>query len=138
MSRRHTLHYAGMPAKVASPGRAVARHYAGRVAIDLHTHSTASDGTEAPAVVVERAVEAGLTTLALTDHDTTKGWAEAGDAARRARHPAGAAASRSRAPGATGASTCWPTCPTPTTPTWSASSSGPDTAATPAWTGWSG
>jgi len=82
MSRRHTLHYAGMPAKVASPGRGVARHYAGRVAIDLHTHSTASDGTEAPAVVVERAVEAGLTTLALTDHDTTKGWAEAGDAAR--------------------------------------------------------
>ena len=52
------------------------------MAIDLHTHSTASDGTEAPAVVVRRAVEAGLTTLALTDHDTTQGWAEAGDAAR--------------------------------------------------------
>jgi hypothetical protein len=52
------------------------------VAIDLHTHSTASDGTETPAVVVQRAVEAGLSTLALTDHDTTLGWAEAGDAAR--------------------------------------------------------
>ena len=53
-----------------------------RVAIDLHTHSAASDGTEAPAVVVRRAAEAGLTTVALTDHDTTLGWAEASDAAR--------------------------------------------------------
>ena len=53
-----------------------------RVAIDLHTHSAASDGTEAPAVVVRRAVEAGLTTVALTDHDTTLGWDEAADAAR--------------------------------------------------------
>jgi 3',5'-nucleoside bisphosphate phosphatase len=52
------------------------------VAIDLHTHSTASDGTEAPSVVVQRAVEAGLTTVALTDHDTTLGWDEAADAAR--------------------------------------------------------
>ncbi|HEU5454327.1 MAG TPA: PHP domain-containing protein [Nocardioides sp.] len=51
------------------------------MAIDLHTHSTASDGTEAPSVVVERAVHAGLTTVALTDHDTTLGWAEASDAA---------------------------------------------------------
>jgi predicted metal-dependent phosphoesterase TrpH len=59
-----------------------ARHYAGAVAIDLHTHSSASDGTEPPAVVVQRAVEAGLSTMALTDHDTTLGWAEAADAAR--------------------------------------------------------
>ena len=51
--------------------------------IDLHTHSTASDGTEAPAVVVAQAVAAGLDTVALTDHDTTLGWAEASDAARR-------------------------------------------------------
>ncbi len=58
------------------------RHYAGAVAIDLHTHSSASDGTEAPAVVVQRAVEAGLSTVALTDHDTTLGWGEAADAAR--------------------------------------------------------
>ncbi|HSO65062.1 MAG TPA: PHP domain-containing protein [Ornithinibacter sp.] len=50
--------------------------------IDLHTHSTASDGTEAPAVVVAQAVAAGLDVVALTDHDTTLGWAEAGDAAR--------------------------------------------------------
>ncbi len=57
-------------------------HYAGAVAIDLHTHSSASDGTEAPAVVVQRAVEAGLGTMALTDHDTTLGWEEAEAAAR--------------------------------------------------------
>lgn len=51
--------------------------------IDLHTHSTASDGTEAPALVVERAAEAGIDTIALTDHDTTMGWDEAAAAARR-------------------------------------------------------
>ncbi len=51
--------------------------------IDLHTHSTASDGTEAPAVVMERAAQAGLTTVALTDHDTTIGWDDAASAARR-------------------------------------------------------
>ncbi|WP_377640963.1 PHP domain-containing protein [Oryzobacter terrae] len=51
--------------------------------IDLHTHSTASDGTEAPAVVMERAAEAGLDTVALTDHDTTIGWDDAASAARR-------------------------------------------------------
>lgn len=50
--------------------------------IDLHTHSTASDGTEAPALVVRRAVEAGLEVLALTDHDTTLGWEDASTAAR--------------------------------------------------------
>ncbi len=57
-------------------------HYAGAVVIDLHTHSSASDGTEAPAVVVQRAVDAGLGTMALTDHDTTLGWEEAEVAAR--------------------------------------------------------
>ncbi|TNY36896.1 PHP domain-containing protein [Thermomonospora catenispora] len=45
--------------------------------IDLHSHSTASDGTEPPAHVVRRAREAGLDVLALTDHDTTAGLAEA-------------------------------------------------------------
>jgi len=55
--------------------------------IDLHTHSTASDGTEAPAVVVEQAVRAGLTTLGLTDHDTTLGWDEASGAALRLGMP---------------------------------------------------
>jgi predicted metal-dependent phosphoesterase TrpH len=52
--------------------------------IDLHTHSTASDGTQSPAVVVACAARAGLDVLALTDHDTTAGWAEATPAAARA------------------------------------------------------
>jgi 3',5'-nucleoside bisphosphate phosphatase len=73
----------GEPARRVLAPRARQRHYAGPVMIDLHTHSTASDGTEAPAVVVQRAAEAGLTAIALTDHDTTAGWADAADAARR-------------------------------------------------------
>ncbi len=51
--------------------------------IDLHTHSTASDGTQPPAGVVAEAAAAGLDVVALTDHDTTAGWAEAAGAARR-------------------------------------------------------
>ncbi|NLF06033.1 MAG: PHP domain-containing protein, partial [Actinomycetales bacterium] len=50
--------------------------------IDLHTHSSASDGTEPPAVVVAQAARAGLDVVALTDHDTTAGWDEAAAAAR--------------------------------------------------------
>jgi predicted metal-dependent phosphoesterase TrpH len=50
------------------------------VSIDLHVHSAASDGTQPPAEVVRSAVEAGLEVVALTDHDTTRGWAEAADA----------------------------------------------------------
>jgi predicted metal-dependent phosphoesterase TrpH len=42
--------------------------------IDLHTHSTASDGTEPPAVVVAAAARAGVDVVALTDHDTYAGW----------------------------------------------------------------
>ena len=45
--------------------------------IDLHSHSTASDGTQPPADVVRRARAAGLDVLALTDHDTVAGFAEA-------------------------------------------------------------
>src|SRR4051794_35324976 len=48
--------------------------------IDLHTHSTASDGTRAPAQVMARAAAARLDIVALTDHDTTAGWAEAAEA----------------------------------------------------------
>jgi hypothetical protein len=47
------------------------------VSIDLHTHSFASDGTESPADLVRAAQAAGLTVVALTDHDTTSGWDEA-------------------------------------------------------------
>lgn len=49
--------------------------------IDLHTHSSASDGTDPPARVVADAAAAGLTVVALTDHDTTVGWEPAAAAA---------------------------------------------------------
>ncbi|TFD34807.1 PHP domain-containing protein [Cryobacterium sp. TMT1-19] len=52
--------------------------------IDLHTHSSVSDGTETPSQLVRAAAAAGLGTVALTDHDSTAGWAEAGVAARTA------------------------------------------------------
>ncbi|MFD4585645.1 PHP domain-containing protein [Streptomyces sp. NPDC058423] len=45
--------------------------------IDLHTHSTASDGTDTPAELVRSAAAAGLDVVALTDHDTVGGHAEA-------------------------------------------------------------
>ena len=45
--------------------------------IDLHTHSTASDGTDSPAALVAVAAAAGVDVLAITDHDTTGGWAAA-------------------------------------------------------------
>ncbi|MEO6885290.1 MAG: PHP domain-containing protein, partial [Jatrophihabitantaceae bacterium] len=45
--------------------------------IDLHAHSTASDGTDAPAQLVANAALAGLDVVAITDHDTTAGWDEA-------------------------------------------------------------
>jgi len=50
---------------------------------DLHVHSFASDGTDPPARVVERAAAAGLAAMALTDHDTTAGLREAIEAGRR-------------------------------------------------------
>ena len=45
--------------------------------IDLHVHTTASDGTFTPAQVVELARDAGLSAIAITDHDTVSGYAEA-------------------------------------------------------------
>lgn len=48
---------------------------------DLHLHSNHSDGTESPAEVVHAALAHGIRTMALTDHDRTTGWREAGDAA---------------------------------------------------------
>jgi 3',5'-nucleoside bisphosphate phosphatase len=49
--------------------------------IDLHSHSTASDGSFPPARLVEEAAKRGITTLALTDHDTIAGLDEAETAA---------------------------------------------------------
>jgi hypothetical protein len=48
--------------------------------IDLHAHSTASDGTDSPAGLVAAAARAGLDVVAITDHDTTAGWAPAAEA----------------------------------------------------------
>jgi hypothetical protein len=54
------------------------------VAVDLHTHSSASDGTDRPAVLVRRARDAGLGAIAITDHDTLSGIEEARTAAEAA------------------------------------------------------
>jgi len=48
---------------------------------DLHLHSNRSDGTQPPAEVMRAAHEHGVRTAALTDHDTTTGWADAAAAA---------------------------------------------------------
>lgn len=45
--------------------------------IDLHTHSTRSDGLDTPSDLVSNAAKAGLDVIALTDHDTVSGWDEA-------------------------------------------------------------
>lgn len=50
---------------------------------DLHTHSSVSDGTETPTQLMRAAGAAGLGTIALTDHDSTAGWAEAAVESRR-------------------------------------------------------
>jgi 3',5'-nucleoside bisphosphate phosphatase len=50
--------------------------------IDLHLHTTASDGLLSPAALVARAAQAGLRTISVTDHDTCAGLAEAEIAAR--------------------------------------------------------
>ncbi|KQY56235.1 MULTISPECIES: PHP domain-containing protein [unclassified Nocardioides] len=50
--------------------------------IDLHTHSRASDGTQTPEELIRAAAAAGLDVVALTDHDTSEGWAEAAGTAR--------------------------------------------------------
>src|SRR5262249_9484549 len=52
-------------------------------AVDLHTHTTASDGTFTPRELVGEAATRGLRVLAVTDHDSTEGLAEALDEAAR-------------------------------------------------------
>jgi len=48
-----------------------------KIVIDLHTHTTVSDGTDTPAQLVNKAIAQGLATLAITDHDAIAGWSEA-------------------------------------------------------------
>ncbi len=59
-----------MRGAVVCPSRS---HVQKPMKIDLHTHSTASDGLYTPSELVKRASEAGLSIIALTDHDTTNG-----------------------------------------------------------------
>jgi len=66
------------PVSVVADGAAGAPEF-----VDLHSHSTASDGALAPHAVVETAVAAGLAAFALTDHDTLAGVPAAQDAGRR-------------------------------------------------------
>jgi predicted metal-dependent phosphoesterase TrpH len=54
------------------------------VKIDLHTHSTRSDGLDSPSQLIENAAAAGVSVIALTDHDTVSGWDEARVAANKA------------------------------------------------------
>lgn len=50
--------------------------------VDLHTHSTASDGTDSPAELIKKSKDMDLAAIALTDHDTVAGLPEAEEAAR--------------------------------------------------------
>ena len=74
---------AGLPHHTSLPGAGRRRPAAGAIAatvrevIDLHTHSTCSDGSETPGRVVEHAAAAGCSAVALTDHDTLAGLPEA-------------------------------------------------------------
>ncbi|RLB02401.1 MAG: PHP domain-containing protein, partial [Deltaproteobacteria bacterium] len=52
--------------------------------IDLHTHSTASDGSFTPTELINYAKNKGIEVLALTDHDTISGISEAIEAAEKA------------------------------------------------------
>ena len=50
--------------------------------IDIHTHSTCSDGTDTPRELVNKAIVQGLEVLGISDHDTTSGWTEATESLR--------------------------------------------------------
>jgi predicted metal-dependent phosphoesterase TrpH len=52
------------------------------VKIDLHTHSTYSDGTDTPSELINKALAAGITIIGLTDHDSISGWQEATNSLR--------------------------------------------------------
>ena len=53
-----------------------------KLKIDLHTHTSYSDGTDTPAELINKALAAGISIIGLTDHDSTSGWQEATNALR--------------------------------------------------------
>src|SRR4029077_17758161 len=88
--RRPRLHRARHPAGAQGRHRRRRPHAArvshgGQVKVDLHTHTLASDGSLTPRQLVDKAAEHRVSVLAITDHDSTEGIAEASSAA--ARHP---------------------------------------------------
>ena len=64
--------------------------------VDLHVHSSRSDGTLSPSELVDYAMEKGLAAFALTDHDTVDGLEEALQYARALSHSKGRADAPSR------------------------------------------
>ena len=50
--------------------------------IDLHTHTTCSDGTDSPRALINAALSKGISVLGITDHDSTAGWDEASNSLR--------------------------------------------------------
>ena len=74
---------ADSPSRIPTPNRraAAARRSASSALIDLHLHTTASDGALAPPDLVCRAAAAGLSIISITDHDTISGLAEGREAA---------------------------------------------------------
>ena len=97
--------------------------------IDLHTHSSASDGTDTPAQLMREAAAAGLDVVALTDHDAMSGWAEAQQAADEVGITLVPGLEMSTKLPRTAASTCSATSPTRRTRPSSPSSTGSSTAA---------
>lgn len=53
-----------------------------KLKIDLHAHTTYSDGTDTPAELINKALAAGISIIGLTDHDSISGWQEAANALR--------------------------------------------------------
>jgi len=53
-----------------------------KLKIDLHTHTSYSDGTDTPAELIHKALAAGISIIGLTDHDSISGWQEATNALR--------------------------------------------------------
>ena len=48
-----------------------------KLIIDLHTHTSYSDGTDTPAQLINKALAVGISVIGLTDHDSISGWQEA-------------------------------------------------------------